>query len=157
MFDVLLTFHVLATAVWLGGTVALVFVAVPVVRRLEGETRAAALRTLARRWRPIGWGSLAVLVASGIPLAGHAGAFDTHVLFASSFGRVLIVKSVLAALLIGSAALHDFVFGPRLARQIREGGLQCARRPLVWVGWTSFSLSVLVPVLGVVLAELPVH
>jgi len=157
VFDVLLTFHVLATAVWLGGTVALVFVAIPVVRRLEGETRAAALRTLARRWRRIGWGSLTVLVASGIPLAGHAGAFHTHVLFSSSFGRVLIVKSVLAALLIGFAALHDFVFGPRLARQIREGGPQSARRPLVWVGWTSFSLSVFVPVLGVVLAELPVH
>ena len=33
LFNVL---HVLAAAVWVGGTVVLVFVSVPVIRRLEG-------------------------------------------------------------------------------------------------------------------------
>ena len=50
--------HLLAAAVWVGGTVALVFVAVPPVQRLESEARARTLRAFGERWRPIGWSSL---------------------------------------------------------------------------------------------------
>lgn len=157
MIHAVLALHLLAAALWVGGTVALVFVAVPAVRTLEGESRAVALRTLARRWRPIGWSSLLVLVGTGIVLAAHEGAFHADVLFGSAFGAVLIAKSVLALGLFTAAALHDFVYGPRLARQIRARQPQRARPALVRVGWASFSLSVLVPTLGVLLAELPVH
>jgi putative copper export protein len=52
--EALLAVHLLAAAIWVGGTVALVFVAVPPVQRLQGEARAALLRELGRRWRPIG-------------------------------------------------------------------------------------------------------
>jgi putative copper export protein len=51
---VLVVVHLLAAAVWVGGTVALVFVAVPVVARLEGEARARSMRLLGPRWRPNG-------------------------------------------------------------------------------------------------------
>jgi len=50
--------------------------------------------------------------------------------------------------------LHDFVLGPRLARQIREGRPQTIRRPLVIVGWANLALTVTVPVLGAVLGHL---
>ena len=43
---VLLAVHLLAAAVWVGGTVALVFVGVPVVARLEGEARGRSMRML---------------------------------------------------------------------------------------------------------------
>jgi len=46
--------HVLAAAVWIGGTVILVFVAVPYARSLTGELRAQALAALGRGWRPLG-------------------------------------------------------------------------------------------------------
>jgi len=58
--SVLVVVHLLAAAVWVGGTIALVFVGVPVVRTLEGETRARALKLLGQRWRPIGWTALLV-------------------------------------------------------------------------------------------------
>ena len=48
MEPILVAVHLLAAAVWVGGTVALVFVAVPPVQRLEGEARGAA----AARVRP---------------------------------------------------------------------------------------------------------
>jgi uncharacterized membrane protein len=141
--------HVLAAAVWVGGTVALTFIAVPVIRRLTGETRQQAMRGLGERWRPIGWSALLVLVATGIPLAsevlpgGGAGA-------AAVFG----VKAGSFVALVCSAYLHDFVLGPRLAREIREGRPERSRRPLVVVGWTSFTLTLALPSLGVVLAEI---
>jgi uncharacterized membrane protein len=68
---VLLVLHLLAAAVWVGGTVALVFVGVPVVARLEGEMRSRSMRELGRRWRPIGYGALLVLGVTGVPLAAN--------------------------------------------------------------------------------------
>jgi hypothetical protein len=57
-------------------------------------------------------------------------------------------------LLLVTAYFHDFVLGPRLAAEIREGRRQQSRRPLVVVGWTSFTLTLALPILGVVLAEI---
>ncbi len=141
--------HVLAATVWVGGTVALTFIAVPAIRRLTGEPRQLAMRTLGQRWRPIGWGALLVLVATGIPLA-------YHVLPGSGPGgkAVFGAKIGLFAGLLVSAYLHDFVLGPRLAAEIRAGRPERSRRPLVLVGWTSFTLTLALPTLGVVLAEI---
>ena len=56
----LVVVHVLGATVWVGGTVALTFIAVPAIRLLTGEPRATAMRALGERWRPIGWGALIV-------------------------------------------------------------------------------------------------
>jgi uncharacterized membrane protein len=140
--------HVLAATVWVGGTVALTFIAVPAIRRLTGEPRQLAMRTLGRRWRPIGWSALLVLVASGVPLA-------SHVLPGSGAGAKAVfgVKMGVFAGLLVFGYLHDFVLGPRLAAEIREGREERSRRPLVLVGWTSFTLTLALPILGVVVAE----
>jgi putative copper export protein len=154
MHDVLRIVHLLAAAVWLGGTVALVFAGVPAIRTLEGAERGRAMRELGRRWRPWGWGSMGVLVLSGLWLADEHGALGGGALVHTDFGRVVLVKAVLVAVLIGGALLHDFVLGPRLAGEIRAGLPQRTRPRLVLVGWTNFALTVAVPVLGGVLVSM---
>jgi uncharacterized membrane protein len=143
--------HLLGAAVWLGGTIALVFAAVPPMQRLEGPERARLLRELGERWRPIGWGSLAVAIVSGAVIAGRAHAFDTT---PSDFDVVLAVKGLLVGLLVAGAYLHDFVLGPGLARQIREGKPQSLRRVLVAIGRANLLLTVAIPILGVALSQL---
>ncbi len=148
---VFLALHVLAASVWVGGTIILVFVVIPYARTLPGENRAQALREVGRGWRLIGWGAMAVAVVSGLQLAIADGAFNDA---DNDFDAVLIAKIVAVALLIAGASVHDFVLGPRLARQIREGQPQTIRRPLVAVGWFTLALTVTVPVLGAVLGHL---
>jgi uncharacterized membrane protein len=143
--------HVLAAAVWVGGTVALIFVAVPPVQRLEGELRGRLLRELGRRWRPIGWCALGVAVATGLGLAAYDHAFDTA---PTSFDWVLGVKGALVGLLAAGAYLHDYVLGPGLARQIRAGEPQSLRPLLTAIGRLNLAITIALPVLGVVLAEL---
>jgi uncharacterized membrane protein len=143
--------HLLAATVWVGGTVALVFVAVPPLQRLQGETRAQLLRELGRRWRPIGWGALAVAIATGAGLAGEEHAFDTT---SAGFDWVLSVKGALVGLLAAGSYLHDFVLGPGLARQIRAGEPQSLRPLLVAIGRTNLLVTLALPVLGVVLSQL---
>jgi putative copper export protein len=137
---VFLALHVLAASVWVGGTIILVFVAVPYARTLPGDMRAQGLRALGRGWRLFGWSAMAVAVVSGIQLAIADGAFDDA---GSDFDTVL-----------AGALLHDFVLGPRLARQIREERPQTIRRTLVVVGWANLALTLTVPVLGAVLSHL---
>jgi putative copper export protein len=149
--DVLRAVHLLAAAVWVGGTVALVFVGVPAIRTLQGEERATAMRTLGRRWRPLGWGAMAVAILSGLWISDEHGAFDRQALD-TEFDRWLIVKSALVVLLVAGSIVHDFVLGPRLQAQIRAGAptAPATRRRLVVVGWLTFALTLAVPVLGVV-------
>jgi uncharacterized membrane protein len=142
--------HLLAAIVWVGGTIALVFVSVPPAQRLEGPQRAAVLRELGRRWRPIGWSALAVAIASGAWIASLEHAYDTT---PTRFDVVLAVKGALVGLLVAGAYLHDFVLGPGLARQIREGKPQSLRPLLVAIGRLNLLITIALPILGAVLSE----
>jgi uncharacterized membrane protein len=141
--------HVLSACVWVGGTVALVFVGVPAIRRLEGEARATAMRALGRRWRPLGWSAMGISIVSGLWLTDTHGGFNRAAL-ATDFDRVLVFKSILVALLCVGAVSHDFLLGPRLQRELRAGApaAPTTRRRLIVVGWFNFALTIAVPVLG---------
>jgi uncharacterized membrane protein len=145
--SVLVVVHLLAACVWVGGTVALVFVGVPVVRTLEGDTRARTMKLLGQRWRPLGYGALFVLAVTGVPLATRE--WNSG----STFHWVLVAKIVLAVCLVTVSYVHNFVLGPRVAEEMRQGSRRSYRR-LVVVGWISLALTLAVPVLGVVLQRI---
>jgi uncharacterized membrane protein len=147
--EVVVIIHLLAAMVWVGGSIALVFAGVPAIRVLEGEPRGRAMKELGLRWRPLGYGSLLVAVITGVVLASH----DRHEA-RSPFDTVLWVKVGLTAGLVVASYLHNYIYGPRLQAEIREGRPPKSRPTLVAVGWTSLSLTIAVPILGAVLANL---
>ncbi len=140
--------HLLAAGIWFGGSTALVFVGVPAIRTLEGEPRGRAMRELGLRWRPIGYGALLVAAATGIFLAARDWQSTT------SFKVVLAAKAAVFVALLVVSYLHNFVYGPRVQAEVRAGGEQPTRPTLVVVGWISYSLTMTLPILGVVLARL---
>jgi hypothetical protein len=97
------------------------------------------------RWRPLGYGALVVAALTGIALASRDWEHRT------AFQVVLWVKVAAFACLLLVSYLHNFVLGPRVQAEVRAGGEQPTRRKLVVVGWVSYSLTMLLPVLGVVL------
>lgn len=151
MLTTLRIVHLLSATIWVGGTIALVFVGVPAIRKLEGEARATAMRALGRRWRPLGWSAMGVAIVSGLWLTHLHGGLNSAAL-STDFDRTLILKSVLVVLLCVGALIHDYVLGPRLQRELRAGEPQApiTRRRLIWVGWFNFSLTIAVPILGAV-------
>jgi hypothetical protein len=72
----------------------------------------------------------------------------------SPFQTVLWVKVALSVALVAASYLHNFVLGPRLQAEIREGRPQATRPTLVVVGYLSLALTITVPILGAVLANL---
>jgi putative copper export protein len=145
---VLVAVHLVAAGIWFGGSTALVFVGVPAIRTLEGEPRGRAMRELGLRWRPLGYGALLVAALTGIALAAR----DWQ--HTASFQAVLAAKAAVFCALLVVSYLHNFVLGPRLQEEIREGREQRTRPVLVAVGWTSYSLTIALPVLGVVLQRM---
>ena len=145
MISVLVTIHLLAAGIWFGGSTALVFVGVPAIRTLDGEPRGRAMKALGLRWRPLGYGALLVAALTGIALASREWEHR------ASFEIVFWVKVVLFLCLLVVSYLHNFVLGPRLQAEIREGREQRTRPTLVVVGWTSYALTLTLPILGVAL------
>jgi putative copper export protein len=145
VLDVLIAVHLLAAAVWVGGSTALIFVGVPAIRTLEGEPRGRAMKELGLRWRPLGYGALGVAALTGIALAAREWRHDT------AFQAVFWTKVVLFVCLVAASYFHNFVLGPRLQTEIREGREQATKPTLVVVGWISYALTVTLPILGVAL------
>ena len=148
MQAVLVAVHLLAAAFWVGGSTALIFVGVPAVRTLEGESRGRAMKELGLRWRPLGYGSLLVAGLTGIALAARDWESTT------AFETILAVKAAVFVCLLVVSYLHNFVLGPRLQAEIRDGREQRTRPTLVVVGWISYSLTLALPLLGVALQRL---
>ncbi|HEY3962728.1 MAG TPA: hypothetical protein VGL84_09390 [Gaiellaceae bacterium] len=148
MTNLLVAIHLLSAGIWFGGSTALVFVGVPAIRTLEGEPRGRAMRALGLRWRPLGYGALLVAGVTGVMLASRDWEHRT------AFQVVLWTKVAFFVCLLVVSYLHNFVLGPRLQAEIRDGRPERSRRPLVIVGWTSYSLTMALPILGVVLQRI---
>ena len=99
--------HVAVGAVWLGGLAGLALS----LHALAGRSRAAA-ETLAR-FSGLAAGLLTLLVASGSLMAWRIiGSWDD--LFGTTYGRLLIVKVMIAALAVAIAAWNRFALLPRI-------------------------------------------
>ena len=99
VLDVLRIVHILSACVWVGGTIVLVFVGVPAIRKADGEARATRCASSDGRWRPLGWSAMGVAVLSGLWLTEQHGGFNSAALD-TDFDRVLILKSALVAALV---------------------------------------------------------
>jgi copper resistance protein D len=138
--------HVLSAAVWVGGTVFLLTVAVPYARSLGDEQRTAVAAAIGRRFRPVAWAAMIGLVLSGLYMLQQLGYLDSG-LTSSPDGRLMLAKLVGVALLVGLSALHDFVLGPRLERGAPTSST------FVILARSSGVLTLIVPVIGVLLAH----
>ncbi|MFD2419647.1 copper resistance CopC/CopD family protein [Amycolatopsis pigmentata] len=111
--------HLLAMGLWLGGLTALLVV---LARRTAPE---AELTGAARRFSPIAAGSVAVLVITGSFQAWRQlGSWNAWL--STGYGRLLLVKVAVVALLVGAAA-----WSRRWVRQHGETGPRALRRSVV--------------------------
>jgi uncharacterized membrane protein len=110
--------HLLAMAFFVGGQLFLVTAVVPTLR---GDDDRERLRAIARRF---GWGTLAaiaVLIATGIPLATHFHQWDSSTLH---------VKLALVAVVAGLIVWHM----RRPQMHALEGGIFVGSLAIAWLG-----------------------
>jgi len=152
------TVHVLAAMLWVGGMLFLGLVGAPVLRRVEpAALRARLFRDLGRAFRPVGWGAIGVLLATGVMnlwFAGVLGRLGEPSFWSAPYGRMLAWKLAAVAAMLATSALHDFVLGPRAGR-LDPGSSAAvrARSRAAWLARISVVLGLVVVIAAVRLAR----
>ena len=154
--------HILAACVWIGGMVFLAAAVLPVLRRPPFQAVAVPLiHAVALRFRWIAWGTLGLLVATGMANLHFRGfgwaALGGGTVWRSGFGHVLGIKLALVALILAISAWHDLVVGPEFTRAaLAAPGVprtRRLRRGAAWIGRLMLVLSIGVVALGVMLVR----
>lgn len=123
--------HLLAVAVYVGGSVAMEFVLGPAQRFVPPAQAQVLGQRAADRFLVLVWGALALFPVSGMLLFFSLS--DQHLvtsgqMFSTGYGRTLVAMMALWAVLVVNGALITFVLRPRLARRAtaRGGGASVA-------------------------------
>jgi uncharacterized membrane protein len=151
--------HIMAAVVWVGGTIFLVIVLVPAIRRPQFAGVASALiRWTALRFRWVGWVCFGVFLLTGVLnlLARGIGWQDLWEagFWQGSFGRTLAIKLIIVAAILAISGFHDFFLGPRAAAaweaaanssetlRLRRQAVQLGRLNLL-LAWTAIILGIM--------------
>lgn len=110
--------HIIAAVTWIGGSIFLALVLVPVIRGPAYRGQALDLvRATGRRFSRVGWACLIVLVVTGVLNLLLRGIAPEHLaspdFWSSIYGRVLSCKITLVALILILSVVHDFFVGPQ--------------------------------------------
>lgn len=116
--------HILAATVWIGGMSFLVLVVVPWLRRGGRVEAAVFLRETGERFRNVGWSCFLLLATTGSFNLWVRGVrlsdFARAEWLTSPFGKTVLLKLGVFALVLTVSAVHDFVVGPRATRAIAK-------------------------------------
>jgi copper resistance protein D len=122
-YYLLVTIHVLAALLWLGGMFFLGVVGAPVLRAIEPPAlRQRLFQQLGLRFRSVGWIAIAVLVGTGVlilrarGLLHWSGVLGSRDFWRTTFGTALAWKLAAVTTMIVVSAVHDFVLGPAAGR-----------------------------------------
>ena len=169
MYQAAVFIHLASAIVWIGGSLFLALVLIPVMRRFApapGQPPALPpdlLGMMARRFRVISWICIALLVATGLYIlpTRYGIGFAEFFSRGGHFVAVLQVKVALVVVVIWLSAMHDFIIGPHANRLIEAmqagaeppGYLPALRRAVVWIARINVLLTILVVVVAVTMTR----
>jgi copper resistance protein D len=140
MMVLLVWLHVLAAVSWIGGTIFLSVVLVPVLRRESfASQRGILIRTTALRFRVVVWGAIATLLLTG-PLLLHQRGIPIS--DPTGWPMVLGIKLGLVAILLLFTVTHDLIIGPRVGRILQiptESRTRLDHTLVIWSPWIARS------------------
>lgn len=161
IYELSVYLHLLAVTVWFGGMAFLVLVIVPELKRKNKNGAADLLRSTGERFRSVGWICLGTLLATGTvnlwARGVRLGDFLRAEWLGSPFGKAVVLKLSLFAIVVAISAVHDFRIGPRAvdAIQNRPDSLEASklRRLAARLGRVNALLALLMIAVGVVLVR----
>lgn len=157
MYNVLVSLHILAAVVWVGGMLFLSLVLAPIVRRRTAAPEFMALfRSAALRFRAVAWAAIGVLLLTGPMLLMQRG---ISLVAPSTWQHIVRLKLALVGVLLVLTVLHDFVLGPRVrhAAAVPESSRSAWDHLIVrtarWLPRVSLLLALAVVIAAAVLAR----
>jgi copper resistance protein D len=149
--SLLIWLHLVAAISWIGGMVFLSVVLVPILKHEPFASQKTLLfLALARRFRVMVWGMIAVLLFTG-PLLLHQRGIP--IVDLSRWPTILVVKLGLVTILLLMTLTHDLIIGPRVGRIVQlptESRTSFDHALVLWSRWIArFTLLLALAVLFV--------
>ncbi len=121
MPDWILTFaywlHMAATVVWIGGLFFHGVILKPsFIRQLSAESEPAFLEMLLRRFEPLVWLSLAVLIATGLIQMSANPNYQGILVLTNRWSQAILIKHIAIFLMLLLASFQTWYLRPRLVR-----------------------------------------
>ena len=111
--------HLVSAALWVGGMLYIVTSYLPVLRRSPVAERAHSLVTVLPYYSPWALVGVGILAVTG-PLSATIELNSWQQLFATAYGRTLVVKVLLVVALLLTSAVHVFLLRPRLRKEVKK-------------------------------------
>lgn len=113
--------HLVAAGIWLGGLIHLALTLPLGLKFFTGADRFACVHHAIKRFTRIALPSVVVLVLAGLYNTWiHVPRLDAF--WKTPYGRILIFKLALVAIMLLLGAIHNFYFGTIVARQTKQDG-----------------------------------
>src|SRR5207244_5876885 len=107
--------HLVAGAFWVGGLFHLSLTTGPILRGLDRTKRAGVLHQIVRLFTRVAIPTVVVLALAGLYNTWvHVDSFGA--LWSTAYGRTLLLKLILVALMLALGALNNFHFGKKALR-----------------------------------------
>jgi|TARA_B100001964_G_scaffold245749_2_gene335526 uncharacterized membrane protein len=111
---IVLWVHIFAACTWIGGMISMTLVIVPVNRSIQDfALRNKIIKKVAFRFKYLGWGSITILILTGIFNSLHT-INSLNDLIQTSYGKTLLLKTIFVLLMVLLSIIHDFYLGPKI-------------------------------------------
>jgi uncharacterized membrane protein len=111
--------HMLATVVWAGSLAALMFLILPAMKRtLNPETQLALIEAIQKRFEPITWFSISLLVLTGLFQMSLNPHYDGFLSTSTQWSLAILAKHILGIIIVVVSAIQTWEVIPAIRRAI---------------------------------------
>ncbi|MFQ5814507.1 MAG: CopD family protein [Anaerolineae bacterium] len=107
--------HLIGITFWVGGIFVNTLVLMPSMQAISPAERGKLMGAFVKRFTPLGWGAIALVVVTGVISTNNVTGFSALVSFDTRYANVLLAKIILVVVMILNGAYLGFVVGPRIA------------------------------------------
>ena len=111
--------HMLATVVWAGSLAALMFLILPAMKRtLNPETQLTLIEAIQKRFEPITWFSISLLVLTGLFQMSLNPHYDGFLSISTQWSLAILAKHILGMMIVVVSAIQTWEVIPAIRRGI---------------------------------------
>src|SRR5215510_9617312 len=111
--------HMLATVTWAGSLAAISWLILPAMKRtLDSETQLALLEAIQKRFEPLAWFSLSLLVVTGLFQMSVNPHYDGFLSTSTQWSLAILAKHILGIIMVVVSAIQTWEVMPAIRRAI---------------------------------------
>jgi uncharacterized membrane protein len=108
--------HMLATVLWLGSLAALSLLVLPALRKVDAKSQSILLAAIQKRLDPLGWFSLALLLATGMFQMSANPNYEGFLAISGQWASSILVKHIFFGFMIVVSAAQTWWLLPSMRR-----------------------------------------